>query len=188
MAQVIVEPSVGLKDAPAPVSPEGAPNKTGPRDERSYALSLTKHPRGPVLDVGTGDCACVATILARQGTRVVALDKDHERILAARMCLRAWNVKKAVWLLQDDITVSGLISSSFRNIVCFNVLHHVARFDSALAELRRILTPDGRLIISDFDENGDGFLKRLEQAVGHHFRSVAAYRRPSGRLVLTCEK
>lgn len=188
MAYVIAEPRIGGKDTAAPGSLKVAPNKTGPENERSFALSLIKHPSEPVLDVGTGDCACVASILASQGTRVVALDKDRGTIRAAQRFLTTRNVKKAVRLLRDDITASGLSSSSFPNIICFNVLHHVPRFDSALAELSRILARDGRLIISDYDENGDGLLERLEEAVGRHFRSVTVDRRPSGRLVLICEK
>lgn len=188
MAYVIAEPRIGVKDAAAPGSLKVAPNRTGPQDERSFAISLIKHPSEPVLDVGTGDCACVAIILASQGTRVVALDKDRGTIRAARQLFTTAQMKKVVRLLRDDITASGLTSSSFRNIVCFNALHHVSRFDSALAELRRILASDGRLIISDYDENRDGFLERLEQAVNRHFRSVAAHRRRRGQLVLICEK
>jgi ubiquinone/menaquinone biosynthesis C-methylase UbiE len=175
----------------APASLKSAPKKTGPQEEqeeRSFAVSLIKYPSEPALDVGTGDCACVASILASQGTRVVALDKDRGTIHAARRFLTSQHLNKVVRLTRDDITASGLPSNSFRNIVCFNVLHHVSRLDSALAELRRILASDGRLIISDHDENRDGFVERLEQAVDRRFRSVVAYRRPGGRLVLICEK
>ncbi len=163
-------------------------DKAGPQDERRFVLSLLKHPGKPVLDVGTGDCACIASILAGRGLQVVATDHDREKIRVARKFLVTKQAKKSVRLLQDDITASSLASNSFGNIVCFNVLHHVPRLDSALAELRRILVSDGRIVISDFDENGDGYLKRLKQAVGRHLRRTASYRRPSGRLVLICEK
>ena len=171
------------------IVPTGKEVRPLPRDERSFALSSIKYPSEPVLDVGTGDCACLASILASQGRPVVAVDKDRGTIRAARRFLAHRHLNKAVRLLRDDITASGLPSSSFRNIVCFNVLHHVSPLDSALDELHRILTADGRVIISDFDENGDGYLERLEQAVDRRFRRVTAYRRSSGRrLVLSCEK
>ncbi len=160
-----------------------------PRDERSFALSSIKYPSEPVLDVGTGDCACLASILASQGQPVIAVDKDRGTIRAAHRFLARRHLNNAVRLLRDDITASHLPSNSFRNIVCFNVLHHVSPLDSALDELYRILTEDGRIIISDFDENGDGHLERLEQAVNHRFQRVTAYRRSGGRrLVLSCEK
>jgi 2-polyprenyl-3-methyl-5-hydroxy-6-metoxy-1,4-benzoquinol methylase len=172
------------------IVPTGKDVRPLPRDERSFALSSIKYPSEPVLDVGTGDCACLASILASQGRPVVAVDKDRGTIRAARRFLAHHrHLNKAVRLLRDDITASDLPSSSFRNIVCFNVLHHVSPLDSALDELHRILTGDGRVIISDFDENGDGYLERLERGVDRRFRNVAAYRRSNGRrLVLSCEK
>jgi ubiquinone/menaquinone biosynthesis C-methylase UbiE len=188
VAYAIAEPRVGVQEPAASACLKSAPHKTGSQDERSFALSSIKYPSEPVLDVGTGDCACLASILASQGRRVVALDKNHGTIRAARRFLTTRHLNKAVRLLRDDITASGLPSRSFRNIVCFNLLHHVSPFESALGELQRILAWDGRLIISDYDENRDGFLERLEQGVRRHFRSVAAHRRPSGRLVLICEK
>ncbi len=186
MAHVVAESETNSKDA-APRGSLKRSSKNADAQERNFVLSLIKHPRDPVLDVGTGECACLAIILALRGTRVVALDWDHETVVAARMLLGAHHVKKLVRLLQDDITASSLASSSFRNIVSFNVLHHVPRFDRALAELSRILTSDGRLIISDFDENRDGHLERLIKAAHTQFRRVAAYPRSGGRMVLSCE-
>lgn len=161
---------------------------SGRKDERSFALSLLKYPGEKVLDVGTGDCACIASIVASQGILVLAIDKHDSTITAARKFVDRHHIGQRVRLLQDDITASALPSDSFRNIVCFNVLHHVPQFDNALAELHRILTLDGRLIISEFDENRDGFLGRLERAVDRLFRSVTPYHRWKGRLVLSCEK
>lgn len=188
LARRILAVVVHTGEETAPASLKDVPERSGPQEERSFAVSLIKYPSEPVLDVGTGDCACVASILASHGTRVVAVDKERPTVRAARRFLATQHLNEAVRLLRDDITASGLPSDSFRNIVCFNVLHHVSRFESALAELRRILASDGRLIISDYDENGDGFLERLEQAVDRLFRSLVAYHRPNGRLVLTCEK
>lgn len=184
----VLESRIGSQSTAAPAPLKGAPSRTGRQSERSFAVSLIKHPGELVLDVGTGDCACIASILVSQGTPVVAIDKDDRTTRAARKFLNSRRVNKGVRLLQDDITASGLPSDSFPNIVCFNVLHHVPQFDSALAELHRILAPDGRLIISDFDENRDGFLGRLERAVDRHFRGVTPYHRWRGRLVLSCEK
>lgn len=159
-----------------------------PEDERGFALSSIKYPDEPVLDVGTGECACIASVLASRGKQVVAVDNQHATIRSARRFLATRNLNRVVRLLEDDITASRLPSRSFRNIVCFNVLHHVTSLDKALNELQRILTADGRVIISDFDENGDGHLNRLEQGVERHFQKVAAHRRSNGkRLVLICE-
>lgn len=187
MADAVAEPSIDVKATA--LSEHGSGScKTEVRDERGFVLSMIKELDYPVLDVGTGDCACVAAVLARKGMRVVASDNDHDTIIDARLYLGVQGVKRRVRLIQDDISASALAPNSFRNIVCFYVLHHVPRFDDALAELNRILAPDGRLIIYEYDENGNGFLEKLEKAVSNRFRNITAYRRPKGRLLLTCEK
>ncbi len=183
----VVESPAVVQLTVAQTSSKSARRRPVGQNERSFALTLMKYPGEPVLDVGTGDCACIASIVATSGTPVVALDRDRATIIAARKFLDTRHLK-GIRLLQDDIAASNLPSDSFRNIVCFNVLHHVPQLNSALAELHRILASDGRLIISDFDENRDGYLGRLQQAVDCHFRTVTTHHRWKGRLVLSCEK
>lgn len=158
------------------------------QDERDFVVSLIRHPNGPVLDVGTGGCACVASHLIYRGYQVVASDRDRAVIHAARRLLARSRRRRRARLIRDDITHSKLRSESFLNIVSFNVLHHVADYASAVAELHRILAPQGRLIISDYDENGTGFLRKLKREVRRQFANVTPYSRPPERLVLVCEK
>lgn len=68
------------------------------------------------------------------------------------------------------------------------MLHHVADYANAVAELHRILAPEGRLIISDYDENETGFLRKLRREVRRQFANVTAYSRWPMGLVLVCEK
>jgi len=167
------------------VSAEQSPES---QDERSLLLSFLKYPGEAVLDVGTGDCACVASLLAAKKMVVVASDADAETVGAAEKFLRQEGLWQQVHLIQDDITASRLESGSFLNIVCFNVLHHVPHWQKALAELKRILAPGGRLLISDYNENRAAFVKELEKAVRRRFAFVAVDPRPQERLLLICEK
>jgi len=50
--------------------------------------------------------------------------------------------------LKLDIENTGLADSTWDWIICNHVLEHVNDYQKALQELRRILKPDGRLIIS----------------------------------------
>jgi SAM-dependent methyltransferase len=49
---------------------------------------------------------------------------------------------------QGDVRTLDLASDQFDVVVCFEVLEHVDRRDDVLAELRRVLTPTGLLVIS----------------------------------------
>jgi SAM-dependent methyltransferase len=164
------------------------PAPTGTGNEREYVVSLLKYPDKPVLDVGTGSCACVAGHLSYRGHRVVASESDRATLCAARRFLSqaptAWGVR----FVLDDITRSKLKSGSFFNIVCFNVLHHVSDLTAALDELARLLAREGRLIVSDYDEEETGFLVRLAHEARRRFPRVEVQARPEGRAVLLCEK
>jgi methylase of polypeptide subunit release factors len=116
--EVIAEPRSDSQQREASVSLKVIPDKNEAQDERAFALTLIKYPTEPVLDVGTGFCACVACTLASQGTRVIALDEDPAAIRAARRLLKKRHINEAVMLLREDITESSLASSSFQNIVC----------------------------------------------------------------------
>ncbi len=50
--------------------------------------------------------------------------------------------------LQIDIQDTGLEDASYDLIICHQVLEHVTGYKRALHELRRILSPGGKLIIS----------------------------------------
>lgn len=113
MASAIAEPRIGVQQRAASASLKVVPDKGVAQDERGFALTLIKYPTEPVLDVGTGRSACVACILASQGTRVVALDKDPAAIRLARR-LKTRHFNEAVLLLREDITASSLSSSSFQ--------------------------------------------------------------------------
>jgi 2-polyprenyl-3-methyl-5-hydroxy-6-metoxy-1,4-benzoquinol methylase len=158
------------------------------RDERVLAVSFIKFPDEPVLDVGTGSCACIANSLAKGGHNVVASDNDRRAIRNAHRFVAGNTHRSRIKLLHDDITASRLKTASYLNIVCFNVLHHIANLAGALAELHRILAPEGRLIISEYDEDNTGYLRKLESEVDRCFARVTTYVRPQERLLLVCEK
>jgi 2-polyprenyl-3-methyl-5-hydroxy-6-metoxy-1,4-benzoquinol methylase len=158
------------------------------RDERALAVSFIKYPDKPVLDVGTGSCSCIANSLAKGGYSVVASDNDRRAIRNAHRFVAGNTHRSRIKLINDDITASHLETASFLNVVCFNVLHHVADLAGAFAELHRILSWRGRLIISEYDEDGTGFLRNLESEAHRRFVHVTRYVRPLERLLLVCEK
>lgn len=113
------------------------------QDERNFALSLIKRPDKPVLDVGTGAWACTARHLIHRGYRVVGSDHDRVVLRAAKRFLARSRPSTDVTFIHDGITHSRLALASFLNVVCFNVLRYVAGYPDAVAELHRILAPEG---------------------------------------------
>ena len=108
---------------------------------RSGLAALIGPGRGEALDVGCGE-GRVARLLRELGYRVTAVDAVREMLAAARGAgsADAYAVAAAAALPFPD--------ASFDLIVAYNVLMDLDDLAGALAEARRVIRADGRLVIS----------------------------------------
>jgi GT2 family glycosyltransferase/SAM-dependent methyltransferase/glycosyltransferase involved in cell wall biosynthesis len=110
-----------------------------------FATALASGRR--VLDLATGE-GYGAALLATQAGEVVAVDIDEASIEHARANYRLGNLTFA----RADILEPGdLADGSFDVVTCFEALEHVADHDRLLAEVLRLLTPDGVFVVSTPD-------------------------------------
>src|ERR1019366_2799383 len=110
-----------------------------------FAASLASGRR--VLDLATGE-GYGAAILATQADEVVGVDIDDSAIEHARANYRLANVTFS----QGDIRhLHDLADGSFDLVTCFEALEHIAEHDQLIAEVKRVLTSDGVLIVSTPD-------------------------------------
>ncbi len=96
-----------------------------------------------VLDAGCGLGYGSAMLAERSPASLVGLDLSAEALERARQ-----ELGEAVQLVTGDIRELPFESDSFDLVVCFEVIEHVERQERALAELRRVLAPQGTLLIS----------------------------------------
>lgn len=94
-----------------------------------------------VLDAGTGTGTAALAALER-GARVCAVDADAGMVAAAR----AAGVEAEVALLPELPYPDG----EFEAVVANFVVNHVGRPRAALAELRRVLKPGGRVALTSW--------------------------------------
>ncbi|MBI3989824.1 MAG: class I SAM-dependent methyltransferase [candidate division NC10 bacterium] len=157
-----------------------------PSGEREFVTSLVLDPLAPVVEVGAGGCACLTLVLAGQGLRILAIDRDADAVAYAQRVLAGARFPGMVTLVQADAAALPLQSASIRTVVAYDALHHVEDLRGAVAEIARVLHPRGRLIVSDWDEASNGFLGRLTQALRAHFHKVVVIPRDV-RQVYLCE-
>ena len=100
-----------------------------------------------VLDVGFGD-GVGAALLATRASSVVAVDNVPELVARARQACSATNLDFRL----GSIHRLPLPDSSIDLIVCFQTLEFVGEHEEALAELSRVLTPDGVAVFSTPDK------------------------------------
>jgi ubiquinone/menaquinone biosynthesis C-methylase UbiE len=131
-----------------------------------------------VLDVGCGP-AQVGAYLTDRGLRVVGVD------LALQMLRLALQRSPAVRLTCGDLRELPFRPHSFAGVVAFYSIHHLQREElpEGLAEIRRVLSTGGRLLIATHLGEGE---KYTEEFLGHRIASVGGtmYREPELRAAL----
>jgi len=106
--------------------------------------------RGLALDLAAGNGE-FAVQLALRGFRVIAVDIDVAALVGARDS----DTQDIKWI-GGDATALPFADGSFDVIVCNSALEHVADERRAVGEIRRVLKPGGRLILTT-----DSFPRRL---------------------------
>lgn len=123
---------------------EGVPEGLEPADERRRRAFLLEHvPAGArVLDVGCGDGRFAAE-LVRIGAHPVGIDVAAEPLRRARERHPELDLRQVpsegAWPLRD---------ASFDAVWAGEVIEHVADTAGWLSEIRRVLAPGGRLLLS----------------------------------------
>jgi ubiquinone/menaquinone biosynthesis C-methylase UbiE len=115
---------------------------------------------GQVLDVGAGTGANL--VYLRQASRVVAAEPDVA--MRRRLASRLAGMSVPVEITSDAAEKLRQADASFDAVVFTLVLCSVASPDRALAEARRVLKPDGRLIILEH-VRGSGRLAEWQDRV-----------------------
>jgi SAM-dependent methyltransferase/DNA-binding transcriptional ArsR family regulator len=118
-------------------------------------------PEGLVIgDLGCGT-GVVAAELAAFASRVIAVDESQEMLSAARERLEGCgNVELRRGSLESLPLEAGTLDAA----VMSRVLHYVADPVRVLHEARRVLRPDGRLVVIDMVEHGRG---EYREHMGH---------------------
>lgn len=129
-----------------------------------------------ILDVGCGT-GTLAIQLGQMGQpirSVVGLDMSDNMILKARAKVGRFGLAKKVEFIVGDSENLPFDDNSFDVVTCCNSFHHYPHQDRAIAEMRRVLSPNGRVIVIDGCRNEpigwfvfDICVERVEKHVHH---------------------
>lgn len=110
-----------------------------------------------ILEVGSGSGAMAAALLSRR-REVYLVATDVDPAMVRRLVPRLARYGPRVRVEQADVGGLRFVDGSFDAVMSFLMLHHVVRWEPAMAEVRRVLRPGGRLCGYDLL---DGHLSRL---------------------------
>jgi 2-polyprenyl-3-methyl-5-hydroxy-6-metoxy-1,4-benzoquinol methylase len=105
---------------------------------------------GPdVLDIGCSQ-GIASILLAREGHRVIGIDREREAIRAARERLdqEETQVRERVEFRVGEGRAVGFPDGSFDAVLLGEVLEHQLDPGKLLAEARRVLRPGGRIVVT----------------------------------------
>ncbi len=113
------------------------------RWRRAAAASLRPLPTGPLLDVGTGTADLALELRRQFSKRAVAGVDLSEGMLALGRQKCVAHGAAGVALARADVLRLPFAGQSFAGAATAFTLRNVAGLDAALAEIRRVLRPDG---------------------------------------------
>lgn len=114
-------------------------------------LSLT--PGDRVLDLGCGEGRHIHGLHMLGGIDAIGVDLDEASLQKARDGLATLPPRRdgdfhMTQFMRGDATGLPFPDASFDALICSEVLEHLPDVNAALAEIRRVLKPDGRLCIT----------------------------------------
>jgi ubiquinone/menaquinone biosynthesis C-methylase UbiE len=98
---------------------------------------------GAALEIGCGRGVGAQIILERFGAETVdAFDLDPRMARLARRRLERFGPRVRLWV--GDAEFIPAPDSTYDAVFDFGIIHHIPRWRAALAEIRRVLKPQGR--------------------------------------------
>jgi 2-polyprenyl-3-methyl-5-hydroxy-6-metoxy-1,4-benzoquinol methylase len=134
-----------------------------------------------VLDAACGTGYGMEMLSAAGARTVTGVDLEPEAVAAAKQ-----TVGDRGEVHQADVRDLPFEADSFDLVVCWETIEHVEEGERAIAEFRRVLRPDGVLLISSpnpavYPAGNEHHVheyepEELADLVRHHFPNVASYR------------
>jgi ubiquinone/menaquinone biosynthesis C-methylase UbiE len=139
---------------------------------RAHVVRLARQYGGPILDVGTGACACMAIALARRGLQVTAIDHASGAVRIAQE-RAAGGLIDYLAVRHADAALMPFMDKSYKVVVAFDALCHAADPAAVLREMFRV--SDGAVIVTELNTAGrqvtqhrDHFDKQLPDLLANH--------------------
>ncbi|MDD5134121.1 MAG: class I SAM-dependent methyltransferase [Phycisphaerae bacterium] len=133
--------------------------------ERSFILERAKPLYGKILEAGTGK-GYFAVALAKQGYSFACFDISEEELHFAKLNLAYFGLEKCADFRIENAEHTSFADGSFDTIFSVNTLHHLRNPYMVTDELTRILSQKGKLILSDFTEEGFKIMSKIHSLEG----------------------
>jgi len=133
--------------------------------ERKFILDKAQPVFGDILEVGTGK-GHFTLILAQEGYYFTSIDISEAEQKIAKMNLKYLGLDKFADFRIENAEALSFKDKSFDIIFSINTLHHLVNPFSVIGELIRVVTFEGKIIISDFTQKGLVLMDKMHKGEG----------------------
>jgi 2-polyprenyl-3-methyl-5-hydroxy-6-metoxy-1,4-benzoquinol methylase len=133
--------------------------------ERFFIIEKARPISGNILEAGTGK-GYFALALASEGFHFTAFDISAAEKEYAQFNLAYHGLGKHVHFDVADVECLAYEDGFFDVIFAVNMIHHLSSVRAACNELVRILSPSGKIVLSDFNTNGFAIVDKVHAFEG----------------------
>jgi ubiquinone/menaquinone biosynthesis C-methylase UbiE len=149
------------------------------REYEEITTRIAGEPPGPVLDWGCGH-GQMTDLLYKREVDVTAFDWSPTAALEGEIVPLEWNPEIGACYSSDPVRLP-FPDNSFQYVLSCGVLEHVQQPEKSLEEIRRVLRPDGRLLVYKLP-NRFSYLEVIARWMGLYYHGALADDRVYTRL------
>ena len=133
--------------------------------ERKFLLDKSEPLYGDILEVGTGK-GYLAVILAKEGHNFISLDISEEEQKFAWLHLKHLGLEEKVDFKIGNAENLIFADKSFEIVISSHLIHHLDNTFKVINEFIRVLSYEGKIILSDFSREGLEIVNKVHQCEG----------------------
>jgi len=138
--------------------------------ERRFLLQKAEPLYGDILEVGTGK-GYLAIVLAKEGYDFISLDISEEEQEFARLNLEYLGLEKKVNFQIGDAGDLNFADKSFDIVISSHLIHHLNNHFIVMSEFARVISYEGKIILSDFSKEGLEIVDKVHQSEGRRHQA-----------------
>ncbi|MDP2922671.1 MAG: class I SAM-dependent methyltransferase [Candidatus Omnitrophota bacterium] len=133
--------------------------------EREFIIAKAQPLYGDILEAGTGK-GHFALSLAKQGYRFTTFDISEEEQNFAKLTLRYFGLDNLVDFKIENGEHLSFEDGKFDIVFSVNTLHHLINPYKVIDELIRVLSFEGKIVLSDFSVEGFELMDKIHASEG----------------------
>jgi demethylmenaquinone methyltransferase/2-methoxy-6-polyprenyl-1,4-benzoquinol methylase len=144
-------------------------------DRRWRAVAASKvldllggKPNGLCLDLCSGTADLAIELRRRLGVQVIASDFCHPMLVRGLAKLRVGDLEKSIRLIEADALALPFSAESFDAVTIGFGLRNLEDLNGGLQEMKRVLRPDGALVVLEFSRPVAPVFREAFEFYFHH--------------------